>query len=171
MKLHLLAQGILMVSQGGVLLNGGDELLWSRNGECWASEAGLQLNTTPWANKGQYRFASDYLAGLIALRREHPAFRMGSAEEIRQRIRFLPAAQLPDSSCVAFTIDGSGLEGESWSSAFIVINPMADAQSIRLPDAQTWSAYVENGHASTSPLSAATGQVLVPGKTLTVLAR
>lgn len=46
MKLHLLAQGILFVSQGGVLLNGGDELLWSRNGQCWGWEAGLQINTT-----------------------------------------------------------------------------------------------------------------------------
>lgn len=171
MKLHLLAQGILLVSQGGVLLNGGDELLWSRDGECWGWEAGLGVNTTPWENKSRYRFASDYLAGLISLRHEHPVFRLGSAEDIRQRVRFLPAAQLPDPSCIAFTIDGSGLEGEAWSTIFVVINPTAEAQSLRLPDAQTWSAYVENGRASTSPLSVATGQIQMPGRTLAVLAR
>lgn len=171
MKLHLLAHGILLISQGGVLLNGGDELLWSRNGECWGWEAGLQANSAPWANKGQYRFASDYLSGMIALRREHPIFRLGSAEAIRQRVRFLPAQQLPDPACIAFMIDGSGLDDEDWSSVFVVINPTPEAQSLRLPDAQTWSAYVENGRASTSPLSASTGQVQVAGRTMAVLAR
>lgn len=171
MKLHLLAQGILLVSQGGVLLNGGDELLWSRNGQCWGWEAGLQVNTTPWANKARYRFATEYLAGLIALRRDHPVFRLGTAEEIRRRVRFLPPQQLPDPTCIAFTIEGNGLEGESWSSVFVIFNPTAEAQSLRLPGAQTWSAYVENGRASTSPLSVANGQVQVPGRTMAVLAR
>lgn len=170
-KLHLLAQGILLVSQGGVLLSGGDELLWSRNGECWGWEAGLQVNTTPWANKAQYRFATDYLAGLIALRRNHPVFRLGSAEQIRQRIRIIPRQQLPDAACIALTIDGSGLDGEAWATVFIAINPTPEALSLRLPDALTWSAHVENGRASTSPLSVATGQVQVPGRTMAVLAK
>ena len=171
MKVHLLAQGILLVTQGGVLLNGGDELIWSRNGDCWGWEAGLQVNITPWANKARYRFSTEYLAGLIALRREHPVFRLGSAEEIRTRVRFLPAAQLPDPSCITLTINGSGLDGEAWATVFIAINPTPGALSLRLPDAQTWQVHVENGRASTSPLSVATGRVQVPGRTIMVMAR
>jgi len=166
-----LPQGILLVSQGGILLNGGDELLWSRNGECWGWETGLKPNTMPWANKARYRFASEYLAGLIALRREHPAFRLGSAEVIRQRLKFLPPQQLPDPTCIAFTIDTTTLVGEGWTSAFVIINPTTEAQSVRLPDAQTWQIYVENGQASINAIAVATNHIKVAGRTMTVLAR
>ena len=55
----------------------------------------------------------DYYAGMIALRKAHPAFRMADAELVRQNVHF---AEAPD-NVVVYMIDGKAVE----DSNFIVL--------------------------------------------------
>ena len=48
------------------------------------------INTIDWRNKTIHHDVFDYVRELIALRKNHPAFRMGDADKVRQYMEFLP---------------------------------------------------------------------------------
>ena len=65
------------------------------------------------------------------MRKQHPAFRLRGAEDIAESLTF---HQLGDRSSVMFSLNGIGLEGESWA-RIIVIGNANDRANIecRLP--------------------------------------
>ena len=71
------------------------------------------INAIDWSLKDLHRDVFDYYAGMIALRKAHPAFRMADAELVRQNVHF---AEAPD-NVVVYMIDGKAVE----DSNFIVL--------------------------------------------------
>ncbi|MFR7964947.1 MAG: hypothetical protein ACLU5I_04645 [Alistipes finegoldii] len=78
-----------------------------------------------WALKAEHRGLFDYIRQLIALRKAHPAFRIPTAEGLRQWLRFLDTG---DSGVIAYTgrtrqrrcveRDTGGLQRQSPSAEF-----------------------------------------------------
>lgn len=68
------------------------------------------INTIDWRNKTIHHDVFDYVRELITLRKNHPAFRMGDADKVRQYMEFLP---VEGSNLVAFILKDNA-NGDSW---------------------------------------------------------
>ncbi|MBN1226770.1 MAG: type I pullulanase, partial [Deltaproteobacteria bacterium] len=87
---------LVLVAQGIPFLHSGMEMYRTKQ-QCNNSyNQPDSLNQIDWQWKKDYMDIFDYLKGVIALRKKHPAFRLSSADEIRHRVKanFLKADQI-----------------------------------------------------------------------------
>jgi pullulanase len=135
--MDLLAQAIVFTSQGMPFIHGGEELLRTKGGNHNSYNAPDSVNQLKWERKAQYRQVFEYYRGLIALRREHPAFRLATAEEVQRHLRFLEDTP---ANTVAFLLkDNAG--GDAWKQIVVIYNPNKDGVTVSLPDG-TWNVFV-----------------------------
>ena len=90
--------------------------------------------------KKQNRDIFDYVSGLIAMRRAHPAFRMGDADAVRKYLEFLPVTE---DNVVAFCLKGQP-NGDAWTDITVILNTRDRAVSVDLP-AGTWQVVCRDG--------------------------
>ena len=127
-RLDLLAQTAVFTSQGVPFMLAGEELLRTKQGVHNSFESPDSINQIDWANKERYPEVFDYYSRLIALRKNHPAFRLASADLVRKHLEFLEA---PD-GVVAFRLkDHAG--GDSWDNIIVILNACATEQKITVP--------------------------------------
>jgi len=127
-RLDLLAQTAVFTSQGVPFMLAGEELLRTKQGVHNSFESPDSINQIDWANKERYPEVFDYYSRLIALRKNHPAFRLASADLVRKHLEFLEA---PD-GVVAFRLkDHAG--GDSWDNIIVILNACATEQTITVP--------------------------------------
>ena len=70
-----------------------------------------------------------YYKRLIALRKSHPAFRMGEAEMVRKHLEFLPVA---GSNLVAFCLKDHA-NGDSWGDIIVAFNSRTVPARLAVP--------------------------------------
>ena len=140
-----LAIGMVLTSQGIAFLEGGCEIARSKGGNHNSYDAGDDVNRFDWGRKGDFADVHDYVRGLIALRRAHPAFRMRDDADVRRAIRFLEAG-----GPMAFTIDGS-VAKDPWDMILVAYNGEPQAQELALPGGD-WEVFVHATQAGTTPL-------------------
>ncbi|MDK2973117.1 MAG: pullulanase [Candidatus Sumerlaeota bacterium] len=172
-RMQRLAHAICAVSQGGWFLHGGAEMMRTKDMVENSYNADDSINSIDWNWKREHRETVEYVKGLIALRKAHPAFRLETAGEVRARLAFHDAA-LPDPRCIVFTINGEGLAGESWNRLAVLVNPTEEDLTFPLPFGEMEgevSLYVHDTAASVSPLATAKAMELrVPARSLSVIA-
>lgn len=155
-RLDLLAQTAVFTSQGVPFILSGEEMLRDKKGEHNSFRSPDSINRLDWNNMKRYPQVFDYYAGLISLRKQHPAFRMGSAEEIRKHLNFLNAP----AGVVAYQLkDNAG--GDSWKNIIVVLNSQKTPQTVTVPE-NTYTMVLANGKVD------ANGIGLLSGNTLTV---
>ena len=88
-RLDLLAQTVVFTSQGVPFMLSGEELLRTKKGVHNSFESPDSINQLDWTYKTRYPKVFDYYKNLIALRKNHPAFRLGSADLVRKHLEFL----------------------------------------------------------------------------------
>ena len=88
-RLDLLAQTAVFTSQGVPFMLSGEELLRTKQGVHNSFESPDDINHLDWGNKAKYPQVFEYYKNLIALRKHHPAFRLGSADLVRKHLEFL----------------------------------------------------------------------------------
>ena len=131
-RLDLLAQTAVFTSQGVPFMLSGEELLRDKKGVHNSFESPDSINQLNWANKERYPQVSDYYKRLIALRHNHPAFRLGKAELVRRHLEFLPTE--PD-GLLAFRLkDNAG--GDAWQDIIVILNANREQQSVDIPEGQ-----------------------------------
>lgn len=168
-KMHNLVLGILAVSQGGLFIHGGHEFARTKGGHHNSYNAPDAVNQLDWTRKHRYRSVFEFTKGMIALRKAHPLFRLGSAEEVRERLHFeAPVAQGPQK--IQFAINGKGLRGESWNEARVLINPYRNARTFHLPEGE-WNVHVRGAKAELKAFGQERETMSVPGRSMVVLAR
>ena len=168
-KMDLLAHAVVLTSQGIPFLYGGEELLRTKGGNHNSYNAGDSVNRIEWARKAKYREVFDYFKGLLKLRREHPAFRMTTAEQVRKQLVFLPSPK----GTVAFLLVGHA-NGDPWDSILVAYNQTKSSQSIILPDPGRWVVVVNDKQAGTSPVKEGAfvhGDAVLPPLSVMVLFR
>ncbi|MEZ6319022.1 MAG: alpha-amylase family glycosyl hydrolase [Phycisphaerales bacterium] len=163
-SMQKLSLGIVLTSQGVAFLHGGSDFCRTKGGNHNSYSAGDGVNKFDWWRKSQYLDVFHYVAALVQLRREHPAFRMPTAEGVRANLAFLPADDL-----VAFTLDGAAV-GDEWSSILVAYNGDPGPRSLRLPEG-SWTLVVDADHAGQDPLGQVRGRVDVPGYSMIVAYR
>ncbi len=128
-RLDLLAQTAVFTSQGVPFMLSGEELLRTKQGVHNSFESPDSINQLDWRNKERYPQVFDYYKNLIALRKAHPAFRMGKAELVRQHLEFLPTEE----SVVAFRLKNHA-GGDAWQDIIVILNADREAQMISIPE-------------------------------------
>ena len=148
-RLDLLAQTAVFTSQGVPFMLSGEELLRSKKGVHNSFESPDSINRLDWKNLQRYPQVFKYYQDLIALRKHHPAFRLGDAHLVRKHLEFLDAPK----GVVAFRLkDYAGRD--NWRNIIVILNPNREQASVNLPKAM-YTIVCQNGEineASTNKL-------------------
>jgi pullulanase/glycogen debranching enzyme len=166
-KAALLADGIILTSQGIPFFQAGDEMLRTKYGDHNSYASSDEINRIRWENAGTYREVVEYHAGLIRLRKEHPAFRMNSKADIERSVEILSAGE----GVVSFVLNNTGVNGDSWDAIFAAYNGSIETKTVPLPlTAAVWHQVVNEQRAGTETLADITGgAVTLPPLSMTVL--
>ena len=138
-RLDLLAQTAVFTSQGVPFMLCGEEMLRDKKGVANSFRSPDNINHLDWNNLKKYPEVFDYYSGLIALRKAHPAFRLGNAEAVRQHLEFLSAP----SGVVAFRLKNHA-GGDVWNDIIVILNANRTPQTISIPMNQ-YTAVVKDG--------------------------
>ena len=127
-RLDCLAQSVVMLSQGVPFMLSGEEMLRDKQGVHNSYQSPIEINALPWQNLQRYPQVFAYYQRLIALRRHHPAFRLGNANLIRQHLSFLPTQP----NLVGFILTGHA-GGDVWNNIIVVFNTNNEVREVIVP--------------------------------------
>ena len=127
-RLDCLAQSVVMLSQGVPFMLSGEEMLRDKQGVHNSYQSPIEINALPWQNLQRYPQVFAYYQRLIALRRHHPAFRLGDANLIRQHLSFLPTQP----NLVGFMLTGHA-GGDVWNNIIVVFNANNETREVTVP--------------------------------------
>lgn len=145
--LHRLANAIVFTSQGLSFLHAGEEFLRTKFGEENSYKSPDRINAMDWQAADREADTVDYYRGLIAFRRAHPAFRLGSTEEVQKHLRFLT---LHEPRMVAFVL-GDHAGGDEAGRILVAYNAHHRPRELRVP-AGDWTIYINHERAGLEPL-------------------
>jgi pullulanase len=158
-----LALATVLLSQGVPFIEGGSEMGRTKNGNHNSYNGGDAINQFDWARGQQFRTTTEYVRGLIALRKAHPAFRLATTEEVRRSLTFLDAPE----GVLAFRLDGRA-SGDGWNEIVVVLNGRG---TTRVPLTGRWNVVVEGDKAGTETLRTAEGAIDLQARSATVVWR
>lgn len=115
-KMAKLAHFGVFTSQGVPFIFCGEEMYRSKRGEKNTYNMPDEYNAIDWALKSQYGDLVEYCKGLIAMRKEHPAFSLGTAEAVREHLKFIES---DNEAAVGFVLDN--LEGIDSAKRIVVL--------------------------------------------------
>ena len=127
-RLDLLAQTAVFTSQGVPFMLSGEELFRDKKGVHNSYNSPDSVNQLNWNNSIRYAAAHEYYKKLIALRKNHPAFRLGDADKVRQALEFLPTQPC----LVAFKLKNHA-GGDAWGDIYVVLNGSDQQKNIEVP--------------------------------------
>lgn len=159
MAMHRMANAIVLTSQGIPFIHAGAEFYRTKGGNENSYNASDTVNQLDWLRTDQYSDQSRYLAGLISLRKAHPAFRMTSTADIKANLTFYDTTL---ANVVAYTIDNNA-NGDDWETITVLMNANETEVSYEL-DRSGWVVVVNEEKAGVEKLSD------VSGKTVTIAA-
>ena len=129
-RLDLLAQTAVFTSQGVPFMLSGEELLRTKQGVHNSFESPDNINQLDWSNMERYPQVFKYYSDLIALRRNHPAFRLGDANLVRKHLEFLDAP----SGVVAFELKNYAGR-DDWRNIIVILNANREIVTVNIPKA------------------------------------
>jgi pullulanase len=134
-----LSLAIILTSQGIPFLHSGMEFLRTKEGIENSYNSPDYINWIDWNRKDKYMYVVTYIKALISIRKNHPAFRMNSSEDIRNNIEFL---QNTPPNTVAFLLKNH-CNGDSWKNILVIYNANTDPIKINLPMSENWNLVVD----------------------------
>jgi len=163
-RLDLLAQTAVLTSQGVPFILSGEEMLRDKKGVHNSFNSPDSVNHLDWNNLNRYPQVFDYYSKLIALRRNHPAFRLGSADLVRKHLEFLPTQPC----VVAFRLKNYAGR-DDWRNIYVVLNANRAAQVVNIPAAD-YTIVCEDGKINEQGLGQSKGgSVSVPPQSAMIL--
>lgn len=127
--LHKLAETFVLTSQGVPFVFAGDEVMRDKKGVHNSYNSPDSINTIEWKNKAAYKEVFNYMKDLIALRKSHPAFRMGDADLVRKHMEFLP---VEGSNLIAFILKDHA-NGDEWKDIVVAFNSRKEPAKVSVP--------------------------------------
>lgn len=139
-RLDKLAQTAVFTSQGVPFIYAGEEVMRDKKGVHNSYQSPDSINAIDWDRKTLNADAFAYYKGLIQLRRNHPAFRLGDAELVRKHLEFLP---VEGTNLVAYRLkDHAG--GDTWKDIIVVLNARRESASLSVPEGK-YTVVCQNG--------------------------
>lgn len=129
-SMNKLAQTAVLVSQGMTFIYGGEELYRTKKGIDNSYQSPDSINIIPWENKSKYDLW-EYYREIIAIRRAHKGFRLGSAELVKKHCEFMPT---DNEHLIIYRI--KDLEGIDFAKSLVVLlNGGAEPATVEVPEA------------------------------------
>lgn len=160
-SMHRLASAIVLTSQGIPFIHAGQEFLRTKDGVENSYKSPTEINWLDWERCAENQDDVLYMSSLINLRKAHPAFRLRTADEIRQHLQFETAP----SHAVAYTLRNHA-GGDPDQHLYVLYNANPETIELELPELGAWE--LRYGHEFVSKLGG--NQLEVKGIGLVVLA-
>jgi len=129
-RMAKLAGAIILTSQGVPFLHSGDEFCRTKGGNGNSYKSPDSVNQIDWSRKAVYYDVFVFFRKLIQLRKNHPAFRIHSAESIRRDLNFCFSYQ---PGVVAYSLNGKP-SGDLWEKIIVVFNGNKKPITLNLPE-------------------------------------
>ena len=141
-RLDLLAQTAVFTSQGVPFMLSGEEMLRDKKGVHNSFESPDSINHLDWQNLQRYPQVFLYYKNLIALRKHHPAFRLGKAELVRKHLEFLSlrnqgemeSGSQDNTPCLVGFILKNHAGGDAWKDIIVILNANREPQTVTIPE-------------------------------------
>lgn len=128
-RLDKLAQTAVFTSQGIPFIYAGEEVMRDKKGVHNSYQSPDSINAIDWSRKALHADVFAYYKGLIQLRKNHPAFRLGSAELVRRHLEFLP---VEGKNLVAWRLkEHAG--GDRWEDIVVMLNSRREPARVAVP--------------------------------------
>lgn len=164
-SLHKLAETFVFTSQGVPFIFVGDEMMRDKKGIHNSYNSPDSINTIDWRNKTIHHDVFDYVRELITLRKNHPAFRMGDADKVRQYMEFLP---VEGSNLVAFILKDNA-NGDSWKNIIVAFNSRKEPAKLSIP-AGRYTIVCKDGKIKQSGMGQVSGnEIIVPARSAMII--
>ncbi|MBL7747845.1 MAG: type I pullulanase, partial [Chitinophagaceae bacterium] len=155
-NMHKLALSIVLTSQGICFLHAGTEFLRSKKGVENSFESPDSINAIDWDLKTANKEVFDYVKALVKMRKEHPAFRMMTRNQLVKAISFDNGIQTPP-GMLSYSINGGSLN-DNWKRLFIVFWGKSVSSLTPLPPGK-WKQVITNNQAKEP--KAVTGEIFL----------
>lgn len=147
-----LAQTIVMTSQGTPFMFAGEELFRDKQGVHNSYNSPDSINAIDWNLKHQNADQFAYYKELIKLRKEHPAFRMTTAEDVSKHLKF---DNVKEPNLISYSLTGHA-NGDSWKEIKLVFNGSDEVREVKIPKGD-WTIIAEDGRINASGLGTTRG--------------
>ncbi|NMA74100.1 MAG: type I pullulanase [Bacteroidales bacterium] len=132
LRLNKLAQTVVFTSQGVPFIYAGEEVFRDKKGVANSYQSPDSINQIDWENKTKYLDLYNYYKGLIQLRKNHPAFRMGDADLVRKHLEFLP---IEEDNVVGYQLKDFANQ-DTWEEITVLFNAQKNAVKVNVPVAR-----------------------------------
>lgn len=149
LAMNKLAQTIVLTSQGIPFLHAGEEFVRTKQGIENSYNSSDIINRIDWENKEKYHDLFEYYKNLIQLRKEHPAFRMGSQEAIARHLEFL---DIPYDNIIGYMLKDNA-NGDSWKRIVVIFNGNKVGKQVKIPEGD-WNIICQNGRIALNGMGA-----------------
>jgi len=164
-KRSLLANGIVLTSQGIPFIHAGEEILRSKYGVHNSYKSPDTINKIRWELKDEYQSVFTYYKGLIELRKQHAAFKMDSKEEIEKHLQVLKQNE----NVVAYQLIDNA-NNDTWKNIVVIYNANKSAKEVALPTNGNWNVVVDHTSAGAETIRTVNAdKVTVEGLSMMVL--
>lgn len=161
-----LAHTLVLTSQGIPFLHAGQDFARTKGGDPNSYQSPDRVNQVDWERKGEFLDLYTYTKGLIRLRKERPAFRMGKSGEIREKLRFL---KLPNRNMLGYAL-GPHANGDSYETILVLFN--SNPTSVEVPIALgSWDILANHDKVGAGLGTIVGPRVWVEGRSALILAR
>lgn len=164
-RLDKLAQTAVFTSQGIPFIYAGEEVMRDKKGVHNSYNSPDSINAIDWKRKAEHADVFAYYKGLIQLRRNHPAFRMGDADLVRKHLEFLP---VEGSNLIAYRLKENA-NGDAWEDIIVVLNSRKENARLTVPEGK-YTVVCKDGFISEGGLGTLYGpEVIVPAQSALII--
>lgn len=147
-----LAQTIVLTSQGTPFIFAGEEIFRDKKGVHNSYNSPDSINAIDWNLKHDNAAQFEYYKELIKLRKEHPAFRMTTTEQVRKHLKF---DNINEPNLISYSLTDHA-NGDEWKEIKLVFNGSDEAREVKIPKGD-WTVIAEDGQINSEGLGKAKG--------------
>ncbi|UCZ52431.1 type I pullulanase [Bacillus shivajii] len=133
-RMHQLATGITLLSQGIPFLHAGQEWFRTKKGDGNSYISGDEINQLDWLQRGREEENISFIRSLVQIRKKYDSFRLSSKEEIRKHLHILSTPNPVFGFMLLTTKEDLA----------IYVNPTREKYELHLPSAGTWEVLATN---------------------------
>lgn len=161
-----LAQTIVFTSQGTPFMFAGEEVFRDKKGVHNSYKSPDSINAIDWSLKHDNAEQMAYYKELIKLRKEHPAFRMTTAEQVARHLKF----DKTEPGLISYSLIDHA-NGDAWKEIKLVFNGSESTREVKIPRGN-WTIIAEDGKINASGMGTSKGgKMTVAPTSALILAR
>ncbi|MCI8998016.1 MAG: type I pullulanase [Muribaculaceae bacterium] len=162
-----LAQTIVLTSQGTPFIFAGEEIFRDKKGVHNSYNSPDSINAIDWNLRHQNAEQFNYYKELIKLRKEHPAFRMTTAEQIQKHLKF---DKVSEPGLISYSLLDNA-NGDVWKEIKVIFNGTDDAKNMKIRKGE-WTVVADDGKINAEGMGTSKGgTVTVAPRSALILAR